>query len=211
MLGRGFGCLICENQKRQFNSMVKFSHRLQFLLLLLGPLVWSNSLAFDGGTYFMKRARAEVNGSYFRNRADEYHSFIEMTANASFGISLTKGLEAGIQSRNVFARSTRIPPARFFLLGGYAQYDFLSGSPHRFYLEATYSRGDYCPCGQLDFRRERVRYAGGAIGTDYHFGKKGGWSAGAALVISKVLGADRGEGDFNYLRIGVSYTLGRMN
>jgi len=177
------------------------------LLLVFASFALSAG-AQEGGSWFLRSARAELSGSYFQDRSVPHFTFREYTANAAFGFGIVRRLEAGIRSQNVFAYSNRVPDERFFLLGGYAQYDFMKESRHRFYGELTYGVGDYCPCGEAEFERRRGHYAGGAFGVDFRLGS-GGFFAGMALVVQKFISEPRGDGDFNYLRFGVSYMMGK--
>jgi hypothetical protein len=97
----------------------------------------------------------------------DFNIYSEYTWNTNIAVSLSKRVYIGIQLLNIYAQDKNKSFERFTIYGLFAQYNILRNTDHRFFIETSISRGNFCTCGDfLPRKKENLYYWGLGIGYD---------------------------------------------
>ena len=177
------------------------------LLLLLSLIPSAVSSQSDLFTRLNFRSTGTYLGDWRREQDLRFH---ETIWNTQVATSLTKSLYIGAQASVLFTSGNTIESANYTAWGPFIQYDFVPQKDYRIYLEANYSWGDYCPCGNMseDHYRRDVNYLGIGLGFDKHIADSKFFFT-ISVIFQEVLGKIPEETGHNYYRLGIGYDFGK--
>ncbi len=93
--------------------------------------------------------------------------FNEYTWNVNAAVSLNKRIYLGLQLLNVYTNGTMNSLEKYRVYGMFVQFNMLKQTEHRFFLESSINRGNYCTCGDGDpIRKDNLYYLGLGMGYD---------------------------------------------
>ncbi len=131
---------------------------ISILLLLFASL----SVNAQQERYFAKNM---ILGSSYTwiwvNNLDPVATYLydEYTWNTNLAVSLSKRVYLGLQLLNIRIIVKDEPSEKFNIYGLFAQYNMLRRTDHRFFIETSINRGNYCTCGDYEpFIKENLYY-----------------------------------------------------
>ncbi|MFN4254987.1 MAG: hypothetical protein ACK4Q5_08295 [Saprospiraceae bacterium] len=145
--------------------------------------------------------------------SDKRRAITESTVSLRGGVSLTRRLLAGLQTRVIWAGVTDLPTERFYMLGPYLRYDFLPGGfddNFRLNAEAGFYTGNYYTPDTDYFTNAENRpdqtYLNATGTVEWQF-FPGLWLE-VGVAFHHGLGWPAGRQGINYPTVGVNWQLG---
>ncbi len=96
---------------------------------------------------------------------DETNLYQEWTVLNSISTEVSKKLRVGVDYRTILTNDPILGKDNYFILGNFAQYNFLPQQRGRFFIEAAIRYGNYCTCGDTDpYKVNNLWYIGWGFG-----------------------------------------------
>lgn len=178
----------------------------RFLILVLFLQTISLSALAQSQKYFLNEVFLRSAIAYVPNfRKEDNVRNYELTWNSQVGISIIKTLDFGIQASYIRVWGNTIDNNNFYTVGAFINYRLTPEHKFNIYIEASFSKGNYCPCEEIfgDPRKVDVKYLGIGPGIDYPV-VKDKLKITAAIIIQTVINHQSG---YNYGRLGLAYSF----
>lgn len=177
---------------------------MKFLILVLFIQTISLSTLAQSQKYFLNEVFLRSAIAYVPNfrKQDDVRNY-ELTWNSQVGISIIRTLDFGIQASYIQVWGNTIDKDNFYTAGAFINYRLTPDHKFNLFIEASFSKGNYCPCEETfgNPRKEDVNYLGIGPGIDYPIFKDK-LKITAAVIIQTVINHKSG---YNYGRLGFAY------
>lgn len=146
----------------------------------------------------------------YSTKSSKWH---EITWEKNIAINLSKGLYFGLSHKNIFNRYSSITNGdkndRYYMMGAFAQYDFLKRQKRRIFVEYSINTGNYCLCGPTDlYRKKKLSYSGMGVGFDFPLTNK--FSLDLSYMFYMIHGKTPNKRIYTQYIIGVNYDILRF-
>lgn len=142
-----------------------------FLLVSFGSEIFAqnnNKIYFD--RLILGTSLTLIPNNYtFANSSEDY-LYLEYTWNNNIAIDITRRWRMGFQYLATLTKSEISASQKYFMAGTFLQFNFLPKDikRDRLYIEASYSLGNHCSCGDFEpYKLDNIRYWGLGAGADF--------------------------------------------
>lgn len=146
--------------------------------------------------------------------AEKRLRYDEWTWNKNIAVNLNKSIYIGLSYQNIYTYGSVIrarefsEPAQYFLVGVFANYDFLPQKKNRLFAELSWNTGNYCTCGTDDpYYVDNLQYIG--FGGGYDFPLNNYLSLDLAFSAYAILNDIEQKTAFTQYTIGLNFDLVR--
>ena len=136
----------------------------------------------------------------------EPHLYQEWTFSFNMAFPFKERFRFGINTFSIFTKSPLSGENRYFLFGGFSQFDFFPKEKYRFYAELSLYHGNYCTCEPDDpYKKPGLIYLG--IGGGFDLAIRNDLHLDLAFLNHQIL--DRVKSSYAYTQyvIGIDFYL----
>ncbi len=190
-----------------------FYFRATTLFLIIQTVILSTQA--QHGQYFAKNAILGSSLTWkWTDTSDPavFYRFNEYTWNVNIAVSLNKKMYLGLQLLNIYTKGSNQSLEKYKIYGVFAQYNLLRRTDHRFIVETSFNRGDFCTCGEFEpYRKNNLFYWGIGMGYDLPIIKKILPGLYIDLSFINYFLLSQVESKYNYTQyvLGLNYRFGK--